>query len=194
MYYTKKMSEAFPELAPQDNPSSPMLGAFSDFCGTYIGNVEFAQNLRSRGIFPTCRKHGAKVCSIGFNREEQKWYGWSHRAMCGFGIGSKVRKGDCAYVPVDWADFLEDCVSFWRDGDRYLDINAYRDKDDDGLDVAIVTWTNSNDPELIPNAKVRLTPQEATMYPPAKWGRGEWVAETLEDARQMACDFAEDVA
>lgn len=26
-----------------------------------------------------------------------KWYGWSHRAMYGFGIGDKVKKGDCAY-------------------------------------------------------------------------------------------------
>lgn len=27
-----------------------------------------------------------------------KWYGWSHRAVYGFGIGDKVKKGDCAYV------------------------------------------------------------------------------------------------
>lgn len=26
-----------------------------------------------------------------------KWYGWSHRAMYGFGIGDKIKKGDCAY-------------------------------------------------------------------------------------------------
>lgn len=30
------------------------------------------------------------ICSIGFNEKEQKWYGWSHRAMCGFGIGDKI--------------------------------------------------------------------------------------------------------
>ncbi len=29
-------------------------------------------------------------CSIGFNEKEQKWYGWSHRAICGFGIGDKI--------------------------------------------------------------------------------------------------------
>ena len=27
-----------------------------------------------------------------------KWYGWSHRAVYGFGIGDKVKKGDCAYI------------------------------------------------------------------------------------------------
>jgi hypothetical protein len=26
-----------------------------------------------------------------------KWYGWSHRAVYGFGIGDKVKTGDCAY-------------------------------------------------------------------------------------------------
>lgn len=36
-----------------------------------------------------------KVCSIGFNEKEQKWYGWSHRAIFGFGIGSIVEEGSC---------------------------------------------------------------------------------------------------
>ena len=27
-----------------------------------------------------------------------------------------------------------------------------------------------------------------------KFGKGEWAAETLEDAREMACDFAEGVS
>ncbi len=30
------------------------------------------------------------VCSIGWSEEEQKWYGWSHRAICGFGLGDKL--------------------------------------------------------------------------------------------------------
>jgi hypothetical protein len=32
--------------------------------------------------------------SIGFSKKEQKWFGWSHRAMFGFGIGHKVKAGD----------------------------------------------------------------------------------------------------
>jgi hypothetical protein len=35
------------------------------------------------------------VCSIGFSEREQKWYGWSHRAIFGFGIGYVVSEGDC---------------------------------------------------------------------------------------------------
>jgi len=42
------------------------------------------------GISPTKSKSCHSVCSIGFSEKEQKWYGWSHRAACGFGIGDKV--------------------------------------------------------------------------------------------------------
>lgn len=38
------------------------------------------------------------TASIGFSESEQKWYGWSHRAIYGFGIGEKIKKGNCAYV------------------------------------------------------------------------------------------------
>lgn len=45
------------------------------------------------------QKHGIKTCgegSIGFSEKEQKWYGWSHRAIYGFGVGHVVEDGDCA--------------------------------------------------------------------------------------------------
>lgn len=42
------------------------------------------------GIGPVKSKSGHSVCSIGFSEKEQKWYGWSHRAMCGFGSGDKI--------------------------------------------------------------------------------------------------------
>ena len=40
-------------------------------------------------------KHGIKSNgkSIGFSEKEQKWYGFSHRAICGFKVGDKC-KGD----------------------------------------------------------------------------------------------------
>lgn len=44
---------------------------------------DFEKFLDKRGIKPIpC--NGA---SIGFSEKEQKWYGWSHRAIQGFGIG-----------------------------------------------------------------------------------------------------------
>ena len=30
------------------------------------------------------------VCSIGYNPDKKKWFGWSHRAICGFGIGDYI--------------------------------------------------------------------------------------------------------
>ncbi len=60
--------------------------------GDYIGNPRDARYLVvKRGISmlqKTDSKHS--VCSIGFNAKEGKWYGWSHRAICGFGIGDRI--------------------------------------------------------------------------------------------------------
>ncbi len=34
------------------------------------------------------------ICSIGFCPGDGKWYGWSHRAICGFGGGDKIFEHD----------------------------------------------------------------------------------------------------
>lgn len=39
--------------------------------------------------------------SIGYSPRHAKWYGWSHRAVAGFGVGSKVKKGDVLCKGVD---------------------------------------------------------------------------------------------
>ena len=62
----------------------------------YIGMEKEAKYLcDERGIFPEKIDIDHSTCSIGFNKEEQKWYGWSHRAIFGFGIGHVTKKGDC---------------------------------------------------------------------------------------------------
>lgn len=64
--------------------------------GSYIGNSRRAFRLcQKRGIKPELADPGDNVCSIGFSEREQKWYGWSHRAMWGFGIGDVAEEGDC---------------------------------------------------------------------------------------------------
>lgn len=35
------------------------------------------------------------VHSIGWSEKEQKFYGWSHRAIYGFKIGDEMKKGMC---------------------------------------------------------------------------------------------------
>ena len=63
--------------------------------GKYIGDPRRAHFLcKKRGIAPETLP-GHKVCSIGFCEAKQKWYGWSHRAIYGFGIGDVVEDGDC---------------------------------------------------------------------------------------------------
>lgn len=63
---------------------------------------------RSMKNLPRDSKRNAKVkfqdwlemnpCELGLGKgSDGKWYGWSHRAVYGFGIGDKVKKGDCAY-------------------------------------------------------------------------------------------------
>lgn len=64
-------------------------GAFNPF-GDYIGTPKDARFLHGRGIEPITLP-GNTVCSIGYSSTEKKWYGWSHRAICGFKPGSKVK-------------------------------------------------------------------------------------------------------
>ena len=72
--------------------------------GCYIGSPHMAYLLIvKRGIKPERANPTNKVCSIGFCEREQKWYGWSHRAIYGFGVGSKVKKGDCC-ASSGWTD------------------------------------------------------------------------------------------
>lgn len=76
--------------------------------GLYIGNSKTAHRLIvQRGIKPELYEENKTICSIGFCQKEQKYYGWSHRAICGFGIGDIVAEGDCT-ASSGWIDeYLE---------------------------------------------------------------------------------------
>ncbi len=64
--------------------------------GDYIGGPERGYRLcKKRGIRPEKASPSDNVCSIGFSERDQKWYGWSHRAIYGFEIGSVAKEGDC---------------------------------------------------------------------------------------------------
>ena len=56
---------------------------------------KWARRLAKRGIRPQLRTAESTVCSIGYCERERKWYGWSHRAIFGFRVGSVVKKGHC---------------------------------------------------------------------------------------------------
>ncbi len=71
-----------------------MVNCYSTDSGHWIGNARDARRLCiKRGLRQIQKaKSNHCVCSIGFNEQEQKWYGWSHRGICGFGIGDKIFK------------------------------------------------------------------------------------------------------
>lgn len=82
-------TERFPDLE-----DAVIESAYTDD-GAYIGDPGTAHFLVvKRGIRPELLP-GHNVCSIGFCEREQKWYGWSHRAIYGFGVGDVVKSGDC---------------------------------------------------------------------------------------------------
>lgn len=64
--------------------------------GLFIGEEKDAKRLCDElGIEPIARRGGrGKVCSVGRSRKDGKWYGWSHRAIAGFAVGDRVKKGD----------------------------------------------------------------------------------------------------
>ncbi len=72
--------------------------------GHYVGNAKIAHRLVvRRGIKPELVSGSHNVCSIGFCEREQKWYGWSHRALYGFGVGDAVAEGDLTATS-GWTD------------------------------------------------------------------------------------------
>lgn len=129
------------------------------------------------------------VDGLGFSEEDQKWYGWSHRAICGFGIGSKVKFGDCAYVPKNKEDCLKQAIEFWK-GPNKLDVQGEFIKEG-GKEQIRVFWTYDN---KVKNEKLRNTVGASIEPLPSEYGRGEWTAKTLDDAKQMAKDFAKGVS
>lgn len=59
--------------------------------GDYIGDPRFARRLFGRGIRLVEKADPSdNVCSIGLNPKTGRWSGWSHRAICSFGIGNRI--------------------------------------------------------------------------------------------------------
>lgn len=158
--------------------------------GHYIGDEAWAKKLDEMGIVPELRRPDNKVCSIGYCAKEETWYGWSHRAMYGFRIGSKVKKGDIAYKAPAAQEFLEDRLNFWRDPLLQTRIMASH-HEQAGIPGILVKWTYSNQ---VANEKLRGKVSEIFTPYPDEFGRGEWTAKTLADAKEMACDYAEGVS
>jgi hypothetical protein len=160
--------------------------------GHYIGNEGRTRYLcEELGIAPELAHPRAKVCSVGFCDKEQKWYGWSHRAISGFGIGSVIRRGDCAYRAPTAEAYGQQILDFFCDDETiYLNRTHRPTVDADGVRGVMIEATYS---DTVPNERLRGTKFQRFCRYPEAFGKGEWVVETLEQARQAACDFADAV-
>lgn len=153
--------------------------------GNYIGDKRDAYKLCiKRGIKPEKITPTSNTCSIGFSERDQKWYGWSHRAIFGFGIGHTVKKGDCNYKPKNIEEELELLIKWHSEEDR---INVKAEVIGDEIHVS---WEFTGDKAQRNDLIVGQTYQISDI----QFGRGEWTAQTLEDCKEMAIAFAEDVS
>jgi hypothetical protein len=104
----------------------------------------------------------SQVCQIGLSTKRNKWYGWSHRAIFGFGIGHRVKKGDIAYYPDNFEEHQEEYCTFKQIEDYTGGTVCYE------------------------------TGRLCCKYncPSYTKGKGEWVAETLDDCKLMAIHYS----
>jgi len=156
----------------------------SNFDNSYITRVAMAKD---DGLLKFLAKHGVTdelTHGVGFSPEENKWYGWSHRAIFGFTIGSECKKGNCHYVGSSIDEQKEDAILFWTDDD-HINVRSegvIEKGEDKFFDIAWDYTDKSNG--NIGGTHHFITPL----------GRGEWTAKTLDDAKLMAVDFNEGVS
>lgn len=97
--------------------------------------------------------------------------------LASFQIGSTCKKGDIHFVPSNRKELFEQEALYW---------------DKHGFEVE--SWQKCNETGginfvlSIKNGQFKK-PVEYLAKPPKSYGRGEWTAETLEDAKQMCIDY-----
>lgn len=166
---------------------------------TFVGLENDLKFLLKRGITEQLQSgfDSKSVTNIGFNPTEEKWYGWSHRAIYGFGVGSECKMGHAGFKASNKEEFGKACLSFWGDSEYSIGDDKYEfttgegyngEKDVDGV---LITYTYN---DKVPNKRLRGTTYKNFTPFPTKWGKGEWTAKTLEEAKQMAIDFANSVS
>ena len=152
--------------------SDVWLSNFDNSYMTHVGLEDDVKFLADREIIKELT-HG-----VGFSPRDNKWYGWSHRAIYGFGVGSTCKKGDCHYRAKNEQDEIEAAIKFWSD-ENHINVKARKVRDGE----LAVTWENRGSISGV-----------NWHYDHKNFGKGEWIAKTMEDAKKMAQDFNEGVS
>ena len=186
---SKKLQEFINSIAVIGNSTIPDDDGkvyYSKLDGSYLGRVGMENDLNyllKLGITEQVQS------GLGFNPIEQKWYGWSHRAIFGFGIGSECKKGHCHFEPSNVDEFKEDCLRFWGDKDMEETNKVNPIAEEGTQDGRLGIWVRYTYDDKIPNEEMRAQISGVFSEYPEKFGKGEWIAKTIEDAKQMAIDF-----
>jgi hypothetical protein len=181
------------EINFNDDVSDAYYSKFDDSYITLVGMEDNVKYLADKEITEELT-HG-----VGFSPKDKKWYGWSHRAIYGFEIGSTCKKGDCHYTPKTPEDLIDEHAEFYADISEEC---AERKRAEcqilpDRSGIRILTTpiklpmaTMENIVEDLENIgslpEVNLFEDSCYVI---ECGKGEWTAKTMEDAKQMAADF-----
>ncbi len=183
------------DIKPSNIPGNDVMCYYSKLDGSYFTHVGLESDLKfllKKGIIKELQSASGsgRTVSLGFNPEENKWYGWSHRAIYGFTIGSTCKPGDCHYRPSNRRNFIKDCKRFWDDENHKVTISKEWRNDEGELGVRTY-WVYA---DTIPNKMLRGSSNSIFDAYPDEFGKGKWTAKTMEDAKQMAVDFANGVS
>lgn len=180
-----KVNEYLEKVANKEmwNDSEVYVSKFDNSYITHVGMEKDVQFLADREITEQLT-HG-----VGFSKKDNKWYGWSHRAIYGFTIGSTCKKGDVHYRGSNLDELEEDAVRFWTD-EYHTNVRCEGVVEKNGDRYFVIKWEYTDD---VPNINLRGKTETQHSYI-GEFGKGEWVAETMEDAKQMAMDFCKGVS
>jgi hypothetical protein len=163
--------------------------------GYYIGESRWAYRLvKRKGLTDLQPRREHAVCSLGFSEAEQKWYGWSHRAIYGFGVGAVCKEGHAGFVP-STPQALFDAITTpdaygiaWQKPEH---VRLVDDGDRHGVEIIHpMTTPTKVDADGLLSGWLPAAPEVQFIA----CGRGEWTARTLDEAKAMAEDFAEGVS
>jgi len=155
--------------------------------GDYIGSAMDAYSIVCEHcIKPEKISPDYDICTIGFCEKDQKWYAWRESTIVGFGIGSSIKRNSLAYRPD--GDHYDEIISELS-GRTLWDKRVIFEVSQNGVKFSYQAPVYKTNPE--DGTKTVVPDCYKTIEGVEPYGRGEWEAKTLDDARVMACDFAE---
>ena len=86
---------------PEKAPNRPGISADKLKTAFLLTGICKWAMIKTANIEKLKKKHGITKMEdgVGFSPTEKKYWGWSHRGACGFGIGDKMEKNNAGYIP-----------------------------------------------------------------------------------------------